>query len=92
MLRLALLIILFIFIARAFWRVVDGVLDGLGVRPRADRQGSSVHMARDPVCGTYVIPDRAVTLSDGARRISFCSAACRDKYLARGERVEGRTA
>ena len=40
-------------------------------------------MARDPVCGTFVLPDRAVTLVDGRARLFFCSEACRDKYRAR---------
>jgi YHS domain-containing protein len=40
-------------------------------------------MVRDPVCGTYVIPDRAVPLLDGSQRVYFCSATCRDKYRAR---------
>jgi YHS domain-containing protein len=53
-------------------------------------------MARDPVCGTYVIPGRAIALSDGTGRVFFCSTDCRDKYRARPrgrrEPVEGRTA
>jgi YHS domain-containing protein len=40
-------------------------------------------MARDPVCGTYVVPDRAVAITDGRRQIFFCSTVCRDKYRAR---------
>ncbi len=53
-------------------------------------------MARDPVCGTYVVPERAVTMADGPRLVYFCSTACRDKFRARRARgaasVEGRTA
>jgi len=56
-------------------------------------------MARDPVCGTYVVPERAVTMADGPRLICFCSTTCRDKFRTRpevrsrrGEPVEGRTA
>ena len=41
-----------------------------------------VQMVRDPVCGTFVVPDRAVTLVDGRARVFFCSDACRDKYRA----------
>jgi len=97
-----LLLILAMVVARAVWRVIDGVKEGLmGASTR--RQGNvparGVQMVRDPVCGTYVIPDRAVTLADGSRRVFFCSATCRDKYRARPstgsgrpESVEGRTA
>jgi YHS domain-containing protein len=54
---------------------------------RADGGGSApargIQMVRDPVCGTFVVPDRAVALADGSRQVYFCSANCRDKYRAR---------
>jgi YHS domain-containing protein len=85
MLRLALLLILLVFIARAFWRLVDGIIDGVTGRPpispRIPRRG--VQMVRDPVCGTFVLPERAVTIVDGRRQVFFCSTGCRDKYRAR---------
>jgi YHS domain-containing protein len=40
-------------------------------------------MVRDPVCGTFVVPDRAVRLTDGREPVFFCSTACRDKFRAR---------
>jgi uncharacterized protein len=87
MLRLALVLILFIFIARAFWRVVDGVIEGLGGQPRTparrDRTGAGIQMVRDPVCGTFLLPDRALTIIDGRQRLFFCSTACRDTYRTR---------
>jgi hypothetical protein len=83
MLRLVLLLVLVILIARAFWRVVDGIIEGLSGRPRSAVPRRPAPMERDPVCGTFVLPDRAVTLDDGSRRVFFCSAACRDKYRAR---------
>jgi YHS domain-containing protein len=98
-----LLLVLAMVAARAGWRVVGGVMEGLSGRATA-RQGGTVpargvRMVRDPVCGTYVIPDRALALADGSGRVFFCSAACRDKYRARPstgsgrpEPVEGRTA
>ena len=86
MLRLALILVFFIFLARAFWRVVDGVIEGVSGKPRTparqDRAGS-VQMVRDPVCGTFLLPERAVTLTNGRERIFFCSTACRDRYRAR---------
>ena len=86
MIRLVLLAILIILLARAFWRVVDGIIEGVtGKRPgdaaRTPLQG--VHMERDPVCGTFVLPDHAVTLSVGRDRVYFCSSRCRDAYRAR---------
>ena len=87
MIRLALVLLLFVFIARTFWRVVDGFLAGLSGRPggasTARHPVRSAQMVRDPVCGTFVLPGQAVTLADGSRRVYFCSTTCRDKYRAR---------
>lgn len=84
MLRFVLLLVLIIFIARAFWRLVDGVIEGVTGQPRATRVPERrVQMVRDPICGTYVVPDRALMLSDGTKRLYFCSAQCRDRYQAR---------
>ena len=71
--------------ARAIWKLVQGVMQGMSGPPRHPRQAressgvpaQGVQMARDPVCGTYVVPARAVVLAEGARRVYFCSAACR---------------
>ena len=100
MLRLALEFVLIVFVARAFWRLVDGMLDGITgkkSRPRVPERG--VQMVRDPVCGTFVLPSRAITLTEAGRPVYFCSAGCRDRYNARPSTgsgraggVEGRTA
>ncbi|HEY6895571.1 MAG TPA: hypothetical protein VI258_15460 [Rhodanobacteraceae bacterium] len=89
MFRLVLFLLLAIFIARTFWRIVDGFVEGVTGHPRqpqVPQQG--VQMARDPVCGTFVMPERAVSLVDGRTRHFFCSDACRDAFRAR----RGRTA
>jgi YHS domain-containing protein len=81
-LRLVLFIALAIFVARAFWRLVDGIVAGArGEQTRRVPQG--VHMVRDLVCGTFVIPDAAMSIADGRQRIYFCSPKCRDQYRAR---------
>ena len=87
MVRLVLILLLIVFIARAFWRVIDGVMVGMrkgaapSPRPQASRTG--IQMARDPVCGTFVLPGSAVTLVEGRARLYFCSDDCREKYRAR---------
>jgi len=84
MLRFILVTLLIAFIARAFWRIVDGMIQGVTGTPRATRTRTpGVEMVRDPVCGTFVVPDRAVTLEEGRRQIYFCSDQCRDQYRAR---------
>lgn len=89
MLRFILLSILLTIVARAFWRVMDGVIEGMRGGPPADTRSAggraqapakSVAMERDPVCGTFVVPERAVTLSDAGGTVYFCSTACRDAY------------
>ena len=82
MLRLTLILVLIVLIARAFWRVVDGFLEGVSGRaPRTPQ--ARMQMVRDPICGTFLLPDRAVTLDVGSQRMFFCSTRCRDKYRAR---------
>jgi YHS domain-containing protein len=95
--------LLVLVIVRAMWRLLGGVLAGMKSKPPvlgAPEHG--VHMVRDPVCGTFVVPDRAISLTVGRTVVYFCSAACRDQYRARPsahsassghpEHVEGRTA
>ena len=83
-LRFILLVILFIIVARAFWRVVDGVIEGASGRPRREvRPG--MKLVRDPVCGTHIVPG-AHSLTSGGTTYYFCSEACRDKYR-RGARA-----
>ena len=87
MLRLLLLLILIVVVGRSFWRLVDGIVEGASATPPRGSSGSnmqrSVHMVKDPVCGTYVVPERAIVLNDGRQPIYFCSTACRDQYRAR---------
>ena len=83
--RFVLFLVLSILLSRAFWRIVSSFTEGLtgrAQRPSAPPQ-QGVQMVRDPVCGTFVLPERAVALVDGRTRVFFCSDACRDKYRAR---------
>ena len=77
---------------RAIWKLFEGIKAGMSVRTvdQATRARESnappaqgVQMAKDPVCGTYVVPDRALSLAVGRQTVYFCSAACRDKFRAK---------
>jgi uncharacterized protein len=108
LLRLILFLVLAVIVGRAFWRLVDGIVAGVSGRPLDGSQTVAQHgvqMVRDPICGTFLLPDRALVLSVGRNRVFFCSDACRDKYrsrpstgsgsprgTSRGGPVEGRTA
>jgi YHS domain-containing protein len=73
--------ILVLLIARTFWRVVDGIIDGARERGRGARP-SPMKLVRDPVCGTFVAPNTALSLTDGGTTHYFCSDECRTKYRA----------
>ena len=85
MIRLVFYAVLLILFARAMGRLWSGFVEGINGAPPpgGNVPARGVQMVRDPVCGTYVVPDRAVALSDGSSRVFFCSANCRDKYRAR---------
>jgi uncharacterized protein len=87
MVRYLLLFLLLILITRAARRLVGGVMRGLAEQSPHRGGGNvptrGVQMVRDPVCGTYVVPDRALVLADGSRQVFFCSARCRDAYRTR---------
>ncbi len=85
LLRFLLLLLLGMLLVRAFWRVLAGVIDGVS-QPGARRSGPpdrGVQMVRDPVCGTFLPPEHAVTLTDRGSVRYFCSEKCRDAYKAR---------
>ena len=71
-----------VLLVRAVWRFLAGVAQGL--RPpasaRPDRGPSGVPLERDPICGTYVVPARALTIGQGEDVHYFCSERCRDQY------------
>ncbi|HEY7172752.1 MAG TPA: hypothetical protein VH417_17990 [Vicinamibacterales bacterium] len=89
MIRFVIYLALLILLTRALSRLWGGFMEGLTGQPRtrsrvpqqnAPQQG--VQMVRDPVCGTFVVPDRALMLSIGRQQLYFCSTTCRDKYRA----------
>src|SRR4051794_33703514 len=91
MIRFILLSILLTILFRALSRLWAGVVRGMQVGPdaggRQPRPGSTrvpqrgVQMERDPICGTFVVPERAVALSTASNeRLYFCSTDCRDTY------------
>jgi len=86
LIRWALIGFLVVLLLRAIARLLAGMLEGAGftrgTSGTTGARGSTVHLVRDPVCGTHVVQSRAVTLGAGAERQYFCSERCRDRYLA----------
>lgn len=78
----AVLLILFVRAMSRFWNGLVAGMSGDAPASSAAVPQRGVQMVRDPVCGTFVLPDRAVTLSVGTAVLHFCSVGCRDKYRA----------
>ena len=82
--RLLLFIIVVTMLVRAVWRLLSGIVDGATgdtrPAPRARREVESVPLVRDPVCGTYVVKEKALTVTRGDAVEYFCSERCRDQY------------
>jgi hypothetical protein len=53
-------------------------------RPTGSRMPQRLggQLVRDPQCGTYLPPARALTISRGGERLHFCSDRCRDAWTA----------
>jgi YHS domain-containing protein len=75
-------VILFLILLRLTWTLVLGVVRGLHEPGRPRRGREAVHLVRDPICGTFVVPARALPLSRGGETQYFCSERCRQRYLS----------
>jgi uncharacterized protein len=84
--RALLIGVLIILIARAFWRLMDGVIEAAGGQTATRRRtppAAAVKLTRDPVCGTYVPPDPALALTVHGTTHYFCSEQCRSTFQNR---------
>ena len=88
MARFLLLMVLVVVIARTFWRFVDAVMRGAsGAASASGRRAatppSAVKMQQCPVCGTYVVPGKAISVVSGGQPVYFDSEKCRAEYQSR---------
>jgi YHS domain-containing protein len=83
--RLLLGLILLLFIIRAVLMLVRGVMQGVNGQTgaRAPHARASVQLMRDPVCGVYVSPTKAITEQSGVGIAYFCSERCRQEWKHR---------
>lgn len=85
--RALLIFALFWVIARVFWRFIEGVVSGAtGPGAQGGRSGNiqtGVKMLPCPVCGTYVVPGKAIMQASGSGPVYFCSDMCRAAYVPR---------
>jgi hypothetical protein len=89
-LRVLLLVLFFLFAARAVWRLIEGVARGaMGAgqpSPHDPRRGpaapAAVKMTQCQVCGTYIVPGKAIAGVSKGKVVHFCSDACRATFAA----------
>ncbi len=79
--RLILWTILLYILGRIAWRVLKSIFESMGYQPPGAAKG--VGLVRDPVCGTFVVPTKALTAGSGANTRYFCSEKCRAAYAAK---------
>lgn len=83
LLRVLLFFILAAVAVRAFGRFLGGLSQGASAPPRPRQGETPVKMARDPECGTFVVPGKALRATSGDTTVWFCSEQCRDAYTRR---------
>jgi YHS domain-containing protein len=89
-------LLLLFMVVRALMLIVGGLIRGLmgaAAVPDADREPRSGGVARshgtlvqDPVCGTYVLQERALAMKTTGGTAFFCSERCRSAYDAQAAR------
>ena len=86
LLRTLLIFLFFFLLARAAWRLIAGVVGGASgpsaVPPHRKASPPAVKMSQCPVCGTYVVPGKALTGMSRGQVVYYCSEACRGKHAA----------
>jgi len=78
--RYLLIAIVIVLIARAFWRLIDGVMEAAGGTTRSRAKSAAVKLVRDPVCGTFVAPGTSRSLTARGETHYFCSEQCRSEF------------
>jgi uncharacterized protein len=74
LLRLVFLVV----VVRLLWRLLRSLLAAADGARRSIEHGGT--LVRDPVCGTFVVPSRALTARRGGVVHYFCSEACRQAF------------
>jgi YHS domain-containing protein len=81
--RLILPLLLFLVLRYIFKSVSESLKTASPDEARkVPRSRSGGELKKDPVCGTYVSTEAAVTRTVDNEVLHFCSAACRDQYRA----------
>jgi YHS domain-containing protein len=80
---LILRVVLLLLIVRAVLMLVRGVIQGANGEGRVVSPPQGVQLVRDPICGVYVTPTKAITERSGLGTAYFCSEKCRQAWRRR---------
>ena len=69
-----------VLILRLAWKFIAGLISGFR-GPQVGAARKRVALVRDPVCGTYLEPSRALTAVSGGATHYFCSERCQRSFL-----------
>ena len=72
-------LLIVVLLIRALWNFVSGFFEGAS-KPARSQPKKNVALERDPVCGTYLQPSRALSTRTGAKVYYFCSEECRQAF------------
>ena len=80
MIKYILLAIVLLLLARAFWRLMDGIIESAGGTKKRRPGSPAMKLVRDPVCGTFVQPRDSLSLAAHGATHYFCSDRCREQF------------
>lgn len=81
LIRFILFSLLITLLIRAAIRFFGGIVEGASGARKATP--ATTRMVKDPVCGTYVVPSKALTASRGDETAWFCSPECQHAWQRR---------
>lgn len=81
--RFILFSLLITLVVRAALRFFGGVVEGATGGGGRKATPVPTKMVKDPVCGTYVVPSKALTASRGEETAWFCSPECQHAWQRR---------
>lgn len=73
-------LLLAVLVVRLLWKLAAGVVSGVRDPPPRGAQPAGA-LVRDPVCGTYVEPARALSTRAGRETHYFCSKECQRSFV-----------
>jgi YHS domain-containing protein len=82
--RLIVWLVLASLVLRSLIKLWQGISEGMN--GSAGKSKKAVPLVRDPVCGTYVVPSKALSAGDGGQTKFFCSEQCRRAYAVKTAR------